>query len=67
MRALTERGVTAYDVLRGSSTYKERLATRENRLVGVRLWRPTPRAAVSRLVRLAGHIVVKSQQLMRRS
>jgi CelD/BcsL family acetyltransferase involved in cellulose biosynthesis len=67
MRALTERGVTAYDFLRGSSTYKERLATRENRLVGVRLWRPTPRAAVSRLVRLAGHIVVKSQQLMRRS
>jgi CelD/BcsL family acetyltransferase involved in cellulose biosynthesis len=67
MRALTERGVTAYDFLRGSSSYKERLATRKNRLVGVRLWRPTPRATISRLVLLAGRIVGKSQHLMRSS
>ena len=67
MRALTERGVTEYDFLRGSSSYKQRLATQENQLVGVRVWRPTPRAAISRLVRLAGHIVGKRQQFMRRS
>lgn len=65
MRALTERGVTAYDFLRGSSSYKVRLATKENQLVGVRLWRPTPRAAISRLVRLAGRIVDKRQRFMR--
>ena len=67
MQALTKRGVTAYDFLRGSSTYKLRLATREKRLVGVRLWRPTPRAAIARLVRLAGRVVGQSEQLLRRS
>lgn len=67
MRALTERGVTAYDFLRGSSSYKKRLATQEKQLVGVRVWRPTPRAAISRLVRLAGRIVGKRQHSMRRS
>jgi CelD/BcsL family acetyltransferase involved in cellulose biosynthesis len=67
MRALTERGVTAYDFLRGSSPYKVRLATRENRLVGVRIWRPTLRAAICRSVQLAGRVVGKGQQLMRRS
>ena len=67
MRALIERGVTSYDFLRGSSSYKQRLATRENQLVGIRIWRPTLRAAVFRLVRLAGRIVNKGQHLMRRS
>jgi len=67
MRALTERGVTAYDFLRGSSFYKQRLATRENQLVGVRIWRPTLRAAIYRSVQLAGRVVGKGQQLMRRS
>jgi CelD/BcsL family acetyltransferase involved in cellulose biosynthesis len=67
MRALAERGVTAYDFLRGSSSYKLRLATRENQLVGVRVWRPTLRAAIYRSVQLAGRVVGKGQQLMRRS
>lgn len=67
MRALAERGVTAYDFLRGSSSYKQRLATQENKLVSVRVWRPTPRAAISRLVRFAGHIIGKRQKFMRRS
>ena len=57
MRALTERGITEYDFLRGSSSYKQRLATQENQLVGVRVWRPTPRAAISGLVRFAGRLV----------
>ena len=35
MQTLAERGVTAYDFLHGISSYKERLATRENQLVGV--------------------------------
>jgi CelD/BcsL family acetyltransferase involved in cellulose biosynthesis len=67
MRALTERGVTAYDFLRGSAPYKLRLATRQNQLVGVRIWRPTLRAAIYRSVQLAGRVVDRGQQLMRRS
>jgi len=67
MRALTERGVTSYDFLRGSSSYKQRLATRENQLVGVSIWRPTLRAASYRLLQLAGRIVGKRQRLLGRS
>jgi CelD/BcsL family acetyltransferase involved in cellulose biosynthesis len=67
MRALTERGVTAYDFLRGSASYKQRLATRENQLVGVQIWRPTLRAAIHRSGQLAQRVFGKGQQLMRRS
>ena len=67
MRALTERGVTAYDFLRGSASYKLRLATRENQLVGVQIWRPTLRAAIHRSGQLAERVFGKGQQLMRRS
>jgi CelD/BcsL family acetyltransferase involved in cellulose biosynthesis len=66
MRALTERGVTAYDFLRGASPYKQRLATRENRLVGLRIWRPTLRAASYRLIQFAGRVVAKRQPVLRR-
>jgi CelD/BcsL family acetyltransferase involved in cellulose biosynthesis len=67
MRALAERGITAYDFLRGTSSYKQRLATRENQLVGVRLWRPTLRAAIHRSGQLAERVFGKGQRLMRRS
>jgi CelD/BcsL family acetyltransferase involved in cellulose biosynthesis len=67
MRALTERGVTAYDFLRGSASYKLRLATRENKLVAVQIWRPTLRAAIHRGGQLAQRVFDKGQQLMRRS
>ncbi len=67
MQALTERGVTEYDFLRGSSTYKQRLATRENQLVGIRIWRPTLRAAIHRSCQLAARAFGKGQRLMRRS
>jgi CelD/BcsL family acetyltransferase involved in cellulose biosynthesis len=67
MRALTERGVTAYDFLRGSSSYKQRQATQENQLVGIRIWRPTVRAAIYRSVQLAARVFNKGQRLMRRS
>jgi CelD/BcsL family acetyltransferase involved in cellulose biosynthesis len=67
MRALTERGVTAYDFLRGSASYKLRLATRQNQLVGVQIWRPTLRAAIHRSGQLAVRVFEKGQRLMRRS
>jgi CelD/BcsL family acetyltransferase involved in cellulose biosynthesis len=67
MRALTERGVTAYDFLRGSASYKLRLATRENQLVGVHVWRPTLRTAIHRSGQLAQRVFGKGQRLMRRS
>jgi CelD/BcsL family acetyltransferase involved in cellulose biosynthesis len=67
MRALAERGVTAYDFLRGTASYKRRLATRENQLVGVRLWRATLRAASYRLIHLAGRVIAKRQRLLGRS
>ncbi len=51
MRALVDRGVTAYDFLRGETSYKARLTTRSTELVAVHLWRPTPRAALFRTVR----------------
>ena len=57
MRALADRGITAYDFLRGASTYKKRLATRENRLSAVEIWRPTLRAVAYRSARLASATV----------
>ena len=56
MKALVERGVTTYDFLRGASSYKERLATGENRLVGIRAWRNSPRVAAFRAAQLARKI-----------
>lgn len=57
MRALAERRVTAYDFLRGASPYKTRLATRENRLCGIEIWRPTLRAAAHLSARRASQTV----------
>jgi CelD/BcsL family acetyltransferase involved in cellulose biosynthesis len=67
MRALAERGITAYDFLRGTSSYKQRLATWENQLVGVRIWRPTLRAAIHRSGQLAERVFGNGQRPMRRS
>jgi CelD/BcsL family acetyltransferase involved in cellulose biosynthesis len=50
MQALSARGVTAYDFLRGASAYKARLATRERAIAGIRIWRSTPRAIAARTV-----------------
>jgi CelD/BcsL family acetyltransferase involved in cellulose biosynthesis len=66
MRTLTERGVNAYDFLRGSSSYKQQQATRENQLVGVQIWRPTLRAAIHRSGQLASRVFNKGQRLIRR-
>ena len=64
MRLLAEKGVTAYDFLRGVSDYKARLATRENRLVAVQVWRPTLRAATRRSVRLAAQVTRRGLRLL---
>lgn len=56
MKALADRGVTAYDFLRGAASYKERLATRANELAGITVRRPSLRAAASWPVRVAGHV-----------
>jgi CelD/BcsL family acetyltransferase involved in cellulose biosynthesis len=48
MKTLSGRGVTAYDFLRGASTYKQRLANSENRLCALCRRRPTIRSLVSR-------------------
>lgn len=64
MQALATRGITAYDFLRGASSYKERLATRENRLVGVQVWRPTLRGATCRSARLARRVARRGVRLL---
>lgn len=46
MKSLTERGIKAYDFLRGSSMHKERQATRRTALTGIEVWRPTFRTAL---------------------
>ena len=51
MRALVDRGVTAYDFLRGQASYKARLTTGQTELVAITMWRPTARAAVYRSAR----------------
>lgn len=53
MQALSVRGVTAYDFLRGASAYKDRLSTRQQALEGVRIRRSTPRALSARAWQLA--------------
>lgn len=49
MQALVTRGITAYDFLSGAAFYKDRLATREQALAGIRIWRTTPRALAARV------------------
>lgn len=51
MRELCERGVVRYDFLRGSASYKERLATDRTRMFSLQIWRPTPRSIAYRLAR----------------
>jgi CelD/BcsL family acetyltransferase involved in cellulose biosynthesis len=67
MRTLAGRGITAYDFLRGSASYKQRLATRAVDLMGAQVWRPTLRAAAYRSLRFAGRVVRRGWRLMRRS
>jgi CelD/BcsL family acetyltransferase involved in cellulose biosynthesis len=65
MRVLAGRGVAKYDFLRGSSSYKERLATRADTLVRLQAWRPTLPAVVHRTIRLAGRVSSKALRLVK--
>lgn len=47
--AVSDRGVKAYDFLRGTSEYKQRLSTTSKPLVGLKVWRPTFTAMRHRL------------------
>jgi peptidoglycan/xylan/chitin deacetylase (PgdA/CDA1 family)/CelD/BcsL family acetyltransferase involved in cellulose biosynthesis len=51
MRALSEKGVTRYDFLRGTSEYKERLATDRVSLWALQVWRPSARTAAYETVK----------------
>jgi len=62
MRTLAERGLGEYDFLRGSSSYKQRLSTRENHLVGIEMWRATLRSATFRAVEIARRILAKGHR-----
>lgn len=57
MNALIARGVTEYDFLRGAAPYKAHLSTRTNPLVGLQIWRPTPRSALCRSIRTTRHVL----------
>lgn len=67
MKALSERGVTTYDFLRGSSEYKKRLATGEHQLATIELWRPTPRVATWRTARSLARLTRAGFRLVRRA
>jgi CelD/BcsL family acetyltransferase involved in cellulose biosynthesis len=54
MQALAARRIDAYDFLSGAASYKKRLATHENSLFSLQIWKPSLRAAAFRSVRLAG-------------
>lgn len=51
MRSLAERGITSYDFLRGTSTYKERGATEVAELIEIQIWRLNTRAVLYRAIR----------------
>jgi CelD/BcsL family acetyltransferase involved in cellulose biosynthesis len=67
MKALSERGVTTYDFLRGSSEYKKRLATGENQLATIELWRPTPRVATWRAAHSFARLTSAGVRFVRRA
>jgi CelD/BcsL family acetyltransferase involved in cellulose biosynthesis len=62
MKELCVRGVRCYDFLSGAASYKDRLATGENRLVLLQCWRPTLRAIAHRTSRAVGRAVFWRQQ-----
>ena len=64
MTRLLERGVTHYDFLRGSSSYKERLANEQCQLVSLGCRRLTGRAIVNYTSRLLGRGVRKVFRLV---
>lgn len=67
MKLLTERGIKAYDFLRGSASHKERQATRRSPLTAVEIWRPTVRTAIYKSAVMAGRILRKGVRMARQT
>ena len=65
MRHLADQGVRTFDFLRGSSSYKQRLATTAQPLVQVRLERATWRTGVGRLCSMVRRGGGKAKRLLR--
>lgn len=59
MRELASRNVHTYDFLRGSSVYKDRLATASNELTDLMAWQSTFRAIAYRTTRSAMRSIVR--------
>lgn len=66
MRALAERGISAYDFLRGAAPYKARLTTSATELTELRLWRTNARSVLFRTARLTGRAVRKGWRFLGR-
>jgi hypothetical protein len=64
-RMLAERGLLAYDYLRGTSSYKERFATRKNQLVSLDFWRHTLRATIHLSARFLRRTANRGLQTLR--
>lgn len=63
-KAVSEIGVIEFDFLRGSSFHKQQFATGEKKLVGLRIWRRTPRTFLYKSVELLSKIISKGIKLL---
>jgi hypothetical protein len=64
MMRLSERGITRYDFLRGSLSYKTMLATEENPLFALHAWRHTVRSSAFTVARVIGRVSRKGVKLL---
>jgi CelD/BcsL family acetyltransferase involved in cellulose biosynthesis len=65
MSRLIELGITQYDFLRGSSEYKEKLATEHCSLYSLNLWRPTGRTMIYQTSRFLYRAIRKGYRIIR--
>lgn len=66
LKELSLRGITTYDFLRGSMSYKDRLTTRSNELTSIRIWRPTLATALYRSLKLARRVLRHGMRVVAR-
>ena len=64
MKTLSLQGVVAYDFLRGSSAYKQRLASGERQLLSLRMERFSLRSAIQRVGGFPGRVFRKARRLL---
>lgn len=65
IKALSERGLSEYDFLRGTASYKNELATYDKHLVGIQSWRLTPRTIAHHSVKLPFKLMQKGLRLLK--